>query len=283
MNVAPFEDLNQLNADLICTDIGPNRAQIDFVEIYDPAVPDVPVPTFIISFATNAPYKATAGGVSYLRRPSCQIDQDFCSTTDYVKSCTENLVQFSNGFVISQDTVYIIPGGSQYVGCSSADDSCCSYVVPGFCPRTADDSVFKIKLNKKPQQQQQAPQHERPHHERPHHNDGDDDEDDDDRRDNFKKQVNIPNQDKKNLVNEQKDKDAKQKDTLQKDAKQKEELKELLLNHAPEKKEVDDLPVVFTLNKSEDKKAIKPLIPLRVVNVERHTEDDEGDEDKKRK
>jgi len=268
--------------DRLCTDIGNNRAEIDFVEIFDPAVPDVPVPagSFIIIFASNAPYKAVAGGVNYLRRPTCEIDQDFCSTNDYVKSCTDNLVQFANGFVISQDTVYIIPGGSQYVGCSFAEDSCCSYVVPGFCPRTANDAVFKINYNHKTQQPQPQPEthHERPHHERPHHerphDDGDDDDDDD--RHNHKKQVNTPKQqDKKNQVNNQqkKEKDAKQQQKeidakQQKEVIQKEVLKDLIpLNHVPQKKKEE-----------------KPLIPLRAVSVGRHTaEDDEGDEDKKRK
>jgi len=200
-NAAPYIDSSDLNADVLCTDIGPNRAQIDFVEIYDPLVGhDTPVTDFIMIFASNAPYKASSTGVSYLRRPSCEIDQDYCSTTDYIKSCTENVVQISNGFVISKDTVYIIPDGSLYVGCAVADSSCCSYIVPGFCPRTTDDSVFRIKFrpqhhhdenhgnheghhNNGHHESHERP-HERPAHQKPHFrpNDNHHDDDDDDRR-----------------------------------------------------------------------------------------------------
>eukprot|EP01091_Cochliopodium_minus_P008791 TRINITY_DN204_c0_g1_i1.p1 TRINITY_DN204_c0_g1~~TRINITY_DN204_c0_g1_i1.p1 ORF type:complete len:391 (-),score=100.87 TRINITY_DN204_c0_g1_i1:47-1219(-) len=143
---APYSDVGDLDAHVLCTDIGRNRAQIDFVEIF--LIYGTPLTTgFTMSFASNAPYKATAQGVAYLRRPNCEIDQDFCSTRDYIRSCNENLVTLKNGFVVNKDLVYIVPQGSDVVGCSSAQDTCCAYITPGFCPRSGDDSLFRIKFN----------------------------------------------------------------------------------------------------------------------------------------
>lgn len=282
---APYSDFSTLDADVLCTDTGPNRAQIDFVEIYDPLVGhDTPVSDFIISFATNAPYKASSVGVSYLRRPSCEIDQDYCSTTDYVRSCTENIVQMSNGFVVSKDVVYVIPGGSTFVGCSVAESTCCSYITPGFCPRSADDSVFRLKF--KPSHQ------EKPHH-KPHYRPNDED---DERRESSHNEHHENNEKQQHQNNNKQNKApgrgkhaVKVEDKSAGDKKQEMPKEDKKVQPQPD----NGVPMSFdlkakskshpTITAKKVSQEMKPLIPLREVKVAKHADEEDDDEDKKRK
>ena len=144
---APFLDRDDLSAHVLCTNIGKNRAQIDFLEIY--SVYGTPLTTgFIISFSSNAPFRSSSFGVTYMRRPSCETKKDFCSTKNYVDSCTNNNVAFKKSFVISKDIVYIIPKASIVFSCQTDIDTCCGFLTAGYCPFKSDNSVMKIKFRK---------------------------------------------------------------------------------------------------------------------------------------
>jgi len=174
-----FLSTDDLKADVMCTNIGKNRAQIDFVEIYQTTESVPYTGGYAISFIPNAPFKALSS-VSYLRKPSCTTQKDFCSTTNYVLSCTDNSVVFEKGFVISKDEIFIVPSGSVVVGCAQTANSCCGYVTPGFCPRTAPSETIKFNwasLEEHHQQQQQQQQHQDNDF---HQDDHDDDHDDQD-------------------------------------------------------------------------------------------------------
>jgi hypothetical protein len=154
----PFLENDDLTADVLCTNIGPGRAQIDFVEIYE--VNDTTPFTggFAISFVPNAPFRAINHGVNYLRRPTCSIDKDFCSATNYVHSCEENAPVMRKGFVISNDLIFITRPGFSAVGCATAINSCCTYLPAGFCPFTAPNDLLEFRAPHYYDQQQQQHQ-----------------------------------------------------------------------------------------------------------------------------
>ena len=159
----PFLENDDLSADVLCTNIGPGRSQIDFVEIYQFNDTTPYTGGFAISFVPNAPFRAISGGVSYVRRPTCTTQKDFCSATNYVHTCQDNVAEMRKGFVISNDLVFIIPASYSAVGCGSAINSCCSYLNAGFCPFTAPSDLLNLPHNNyygnNQQQQQQSPPH----------------------------------------------------------------------------------------------------------------------------
>jgi len=175
LNVTSFAANDDLTSDVLCTPIGRNRAQIDFVEIYVTAENVTYNGSFAISFVPNAPFKAIASGVSYTRRPSCTTQNDYCSTTQYVHSCTESSVVVKNGFVIStDDEVFTIINGAGIVGCSQALNTCCGYINALYCPRNATNNVLNFNFDSLHEHHEEHHDHHDDHHDNDGDNDGDD-------------------------------------------------------------------------------------------------------------
>jgi len=168
-------DRDDLTAHVLCTNIGPGRAQIDFVEIFRAVDDDFPSNAFVISFIPNRPFKAVSGGVTYLRRPSCTTNKDYCSNTNYVHTCTENAAAMRNGFVVSNDLVYIVPNGQSAVGCGLGINSCCVYLPSspfGICPFTAENTLLNYDWDRFSYGNNNN--HHNDHHNEQHHGHDDD-------------------------------------------------------------------------------------------------------------
>ena len=179
LDTLPFNDANDLTAQYICNQISRYKSLIRVVEVYDPATPHsdaIGNLDVIIGFKSSRPFRSP--GSRFLRRPTCTVQQDFCSNSPstVVESCQDNRVTTEKGWVLNSDIVYIVP--SYYTGaiytCKQADTSCCVYVAPtigvtttGFCPTSASNSLnnfphgyhherpqYRPQQTKKPQQQQ---------------------------------------------------------------------------------------------------------------------------------
>jgi len=159
-----FLALNDLSAHVLCTNIGGGRSQVDFLEIYLTYGVPLTVP-FAISFVPTIPFTAVTGGVTYARRPDCTTKNDYCSSTVYVYSCNENIVQTRRGWVISGDEVFIIPNQFTAVGCGAQALNCCPYLKAGFCPITQPQTTLNWVEEHHKEQQQHEEEHEEEHHE----------------------------------------------------------------------------------------------------------------------
>jgi hypothetical protein len=177
-----FTANDDLTADVLRTNIGKDRCQIDFVEIFVTSESSPYVGGFAISFTPNAPFKAI-GGATYVRRPNCTTQKDYCSTTNYVLSCTDNFAQIQNGFVVSNDYIFIIPNQQSAVGCATGINACCPYVNSNNCPYTAPTGTLTFNWDRLHQDEDDDHHHEHNHdnhdnHDN-HHNDHHDNHHDD--------------------------------------------------------------------------------------------------------
>jgi hypothetical protein len=171
-SLTSFTANDDLTADVLRTNIGKDRCQIDFVEIFISTESSPYVGGFAISFTPNAPFKAV-GGATYVRRPSCTTQKDFCSTTNYVQTCTDNFAQLQNGYVVSNDYIFIIPNQQSAVGCATGVNACCQYVNSTYCPYTAPTGTLSFNWEKLHQDQDDDDDHEDHHeeHHEEHHDD----------------------------------------------------------------------------------------------------------------
>jgi len=130
-------DNNDLNSHILCTDmgVGGHISLVRIVEVFsgtDDTV-EVPADSFILSIESEVPFKVK-GNVTYMAKPLCLINEDFCTTTTIVGRCIERILHENEDFDIDGfydnavvERIYILQPGQDIQSCNSST-TCCPYV-----------------------------------------------------------------------------------------------------------------------------------------------------------
>ena len=135
-------DFNDLHAHIHCVDVNHGKKSIvRFVEIFlvdddhnggstvEPTL--LPGHTYLVSLISNIPFKVTQSSTySYMYRPTCDTAVNYCERTTYIiHSCQDHNAVLTNGYVSSNQRVYLVPSSTIVAGCSLPGGGCCPYVL----------------------------------------------------------------------------------------------------------------------------------------------------------
>jgi len=155
-------DYNDLQAHYFCTTIGKHRSLVNFVEIFTGASGEDTLSPFVLSFVPSAPFRVRTSGISFARRPSCWVENDYCNATNaIVTGCktadiewreaeddsfdggkdrndrkARNVFEWGEGhgrferrWIANKDRVYLTSNENVSLECKSSS-GCCAYIAP---------------------------------------------------------------------------------------------------------------------------------------------------------
>jgi len=187
-------DIDNLQSDYFCSDVGRNRSIIHFVEVFNSLETESPLTAYTLSFLPTAPFRAHSnhGTLKFYRRPNCEIGREFCNASNtHVTSCTPNTITYNKKYIVNRDRIYIAVNQIFGNTCIVTGIACCQYifqpvpilpsnVVQSICP-----NVQPTELNEFPRKYQKPKPKPQPKPQpKPENKYGDNDKHDNDRHDN---------------------------------------------------------------------------------------------------